>query len=389
MACHERQIDRVGLLGTTDFLPSPKLVQQQLHRSAADRNKMRRATDAFYETWIHLRGNTVDIASLGRLAVLKTSSFNVELAYASFLGRDRNEGPDPPRRFHSVYNDPSRSLRQHYAGKWKWAKLVIGCNNTSGVECLWKHEPRKHTDASPHKFRFRYECVSDQVYLWSIFTNILASASPLTNRFMLSHVVSDKIRDPMKSLRTRGLKLAIHARRGDSCDKIRHTEGTPGMWSGGRNCWSTDVYRFKIEQFIEMYGRPQLMILASDSGQFIKDMIQTNYSFPLVYLDHDNSRSDTRVWVERNMRLNHDDVVGAAAEAELMSFGNAFIGTMVSLSSRFMYQKMIARTGLLAPFMSIDRYPFCCNTDPKLSEVACAKLNLSVATCLMHGRNKN
>ena len=387
MACQERQIDRVGLLGVTDFLPSPQLVQQQLNRSVADRQKMRHATDAFYKTWKNLRGNAADIEKLGRLAVLKTTSFNVELAYASFLGRDRNEGPDP-RVFQSVYPDPSRSLRQHYSGKWKWSELVIGCNQT-GVECLWQYEPRKQTHATTHKFRFRYNCVSDQVYLWSIFTNILASASPLTNDFMLQHVVSDKIRDPMNILRRDGLKLAIHARRGDSCNKIQDTEGTPGMWLGGRNCWSTDVYRSKIKQFIEMYGQPQLMILASDSGQFINDMIQTNYSFPLVYLNHDKSRSDTRVWVEQNMRLNHDDVVGAAAEVELMSFGNSFIGTMVSLSSRLMYQKIIARTGLLAPFLSIDRYPFCCNTDPKLSQRACAQLNLSVATCLMHGRNNN
>ncbi len=110
MVCHERQIDRVGLLGVTDFLPSPKLVQEQLHRSAADRNKMRRATNAFYETWMNLHGNTVGIAKLGRLALLKTTSFNVELAHASFLGRARNEGPDVGWRCEKGLKRPRSTL---------------------------------------------------------------------------------------------------------------------------------------------------------------------------------------------------------------------------------------------------------------------------------------
>ena len=60
--------------------------------------------------------------------------------------------------------------------------------------------------------------------------------------------------------------------------------------------------------------------------------------------------------------LDENAPFSLAAELELLSDADMFVGNMGSHTSRMLYMKMIraARTAVLPPFISVDGYGLCC-----------------------------
>ena len=105
------------------------------------------------------------------------------------------------------------------------------------------------------------------------------------------------------------------------------------------------------------------VLLATDdhSGSVVRGLAAER-GFNWLYLDYPREQFRKRAWMEFRSDLDEHAPFSLAAELELLSEADVFVGNMGSHTSRMMYYKMIAsaKTAVLPPFVSVDGYGMCC-----------------------------
>ena len=82
--------------------------------------------------------------------------------------------------------------------------------------------------------------------------------------------------------------------------------------------------------------------------------------------------------------LDENAPFSLAAELELLSEADMFVGNMSSLTSRSMYMRLIAssKTGVLPPFISVDGYGLCCGFTDECTKKQIRQRGRSIRACI-------
>jgi len=167
---------------------------------------------------------------------------------------------------------------------------------------------------------------------------------------------------------------AMHVRQGDSCDRRTDSPGpfnamfAPNPKTGRlertsfRYCYSWNVYKAALLKLRRLYG-VRTVVLASDdhTGEVVR-RLQKEVDYNWLYLDYPRDQFRKRAWMEFRSDLDEHSPFSLAAELELLSEADLFVGNMGSHTSRMLYMKLVAaaKTAVLPPFVSVDGYGMCC-----------------------------
>ncbi|EOD08229.1 hypothetical protein EMIHUDRAFT_453202 [Emiliania huxleyi CCMP1516] len=170
---------------------------------------------------------------------------------------------------------------------------------------------------------------------------------------------------------------AVHVRQGDSCDR---KVDEPGPWNAmwrpdpkrpgkltregvGRRCYSWRVYRQQLQTLRAKYGVRTVLLATDDHTGEVVRALQGERDFNWVYLDYPRQQFRKRAWMEFRSDLDENAPFSLAAELELLSTADLFVGSMGSHTSRSVYMRMVSssRTSQLPPFISVDGYGLCCD----------------------------
>jgi len=170
---------------------------------------------------------------------------------------------------------------------------------------------------------------------------------------------------------------AVHVRQGDSCDR---KVDEPGPWNAmwrpdpkrpgkltregvGRRCYSWRVYRQQLQTLRAKYGVRTVLLATDDHTGEVVRALQGERDFNWVYLDYPRQQFRKRAWMEFRSDLDENAPFSLAAELELLSTADIFVGSMGSHTSRSVYMRMVSssRTSQLPPFISVDGYGLCCD----------------------------
>lgn len=166
-----------------------------------------------------------------------------------------------------------------------------------------------------------------------------------------------------------GPSAAVQVRHGDSCEgSQQRTKGPRNMMIRGgkrlfRYCYTWDVYARELEMLRERYGL-QTVYLATDDPAIVREAVSNTTSFDWVTVDWPREQlAKPKPWVEFRQNLDEHVPLSLAAELEVLSHADMFVGSFGSQVGRSIYFGMNARTrtGSLPPFVSVDGYGLCCD----------------------------
>ena len=193
---------------------------------------------------------------------------------------------------------------------------------------------------------------------------------------------------PLASSEPQTFTVAVHIRRGDSCERwtdrvgdhsrdLGHGDRTPGI-DGGRPCYKTSLYVEAVKQLCNKYnGHGDVdVLLATDSRDAAKSftrlmvtalpgtrVLGLHYNrsavggertgtakpgpgtVPPLFIEHRNSMG----LVDR-----HKAFVNFIGEVLLLSEANAFVGTPGSIASKLIFFALVGRFGGIPPFVFLD-----------------------------------
>ena len=189
---------------------------------------------------------------------------------------------------------------------------------------------------------------------------------------------------------------ALHVRHGDSCDRPSRT---PGPWNAmfatnpttgklervsHRYCYAWGVYRQALERLQKEYGVRTVLLATDDhTGELLRGLA-SDTQFNWVYLDYPRGQFKKRDWMEFRSDLDENAPFSLAAELELLSAGDVFVGNMGSHTSRMLYMKLVAagKTGVLPPWISVDGYGLCCGFTDGCSKPEIRDRHRKIRSCI-------
>jgi len=163
--------------------------------------------------------------------------------------------------------------------------------------------------------------------------------------------------------------VALHVRRGDSCNRVRDEPGPVNAFvttgRGGktqranyRYCYSWSLYRSTLRKLQQRYGVRTVLLATDDALGEVLRGLETDKEFNWVYLDYPRRQFKKNGWMEFRKDLGEDVPLSLASVFELLGSADMLVGSMGSHVSRVLYNKMISssRTSMLPPFVSVDGY---------------------------------
>ena len=167
---------------------------------------------------------------------------------------------------------------------------------------------------------------------------------------------------------------AVHIRHGDSCDRRANVPGPfNAMFARDaktgrlerttyRLCYNWRVYRDALQQLQRAYGVRTVLLSTDDPTGEVVRQARLEAGFNWLYLDYPRGQFRKRAWMEFRSDLDEHAPFSLAAELELLSDADLFVGNMGSHTSRMFCMKMVraSRTAELPTFISVDGYGLCC-----------------------------
>ena len=281
--------------------------------------------------------------------------------------------------------------------------------------CLWERFPGQHLAASPSPgtplgeaatalynvtlIGKRPDSILQYVAVAGV-TNVFTQVTPQVRSYISDHLralchrggpycggSADERRTPI---------AAVHVRQGDSCD--RHSD-KPGpfnaMWALDpmkgklerttyRYCYNWKVYRDQLLALQRAYGVRTVLLATDDhTGAVVRELARER-GFNWLYLDYPREQYRKRAWMEFRSDLDENAPFSLAAELELLSEADMFVGNMGSHTSRTMYMRMIgsSKTAVLPPFISVDGYGLCCGFTDQCTKAEIRSRRRKVRECI-------
>ena len=279
---------------------------------------------------------------------------------------------------------------------WKWTKGVAACKDSPGWACIYLHpSSAKRSAAIAPWAKSAVDAVlagmgqernAVQFFLTGQMSRLLMRPSTKVHDFIGRHLV--RVNNVAGA--DEHPAAAIHVRRGDSCYEKKWLKKKIDMDiypKRMRPCYRTAVYVDALKRMRRDYG-VRTVYVATDSVGLINQLHQNEFpDFNWVYLNFSRSTfNDNSHFIEFREDLNMDDVsLSFAAELELVSRADMYVGALSSNYGRLMAAAISGRTGTAPPFVSIDGHSHCCHVGEMCTPAGITKQGRTLRKCLILG----
>jgi hypothetical protein len=199
------------------------------------------------------------------------------------------------------------------------------------------------------------------------------------------------------------LRVAMHIRRGDSCEHkltgysttASPLDSKPQM-SGVRLCYDTSVYIQALMRVRALAGDRHIVVyIATDHLTSLMDEIKERYrdlydELTWKYVDHSrnifnySTTEDDQRYIEF---AGNTAQLGETAVLDIwhLSHGEVFVGHLGSRFGKLSWWQATARHNSFVPFFTVDGHSMCCDIDESCGYVSPAVV--SMENCLVYSRD--